>query len=71
MGYDIVIYIIYALRKVTLPEWLTGSPAIQQSGWSLTASVRIAQVTFFLLRPPVQASGHGQIYYKSSTVSLT
>ena len=47
MGYDIVIYIIYALCKVTLPEWLTGSPAIQQSGWSLTASVRIAQVTFF------------------------
>ena len=33
---------------VTLPEWLTGSPAIQQSGWSLTASVRIAQVTLFL-----------------------
>ena len=41
--------------QVTLPEWLTGSPAkyqdwyFERSGWSLTASVRIAQVTLFLL----------------------
>jgi hypothetical protein len=35
--------------QVTLPEWLTGSPAIQVacSGWALPASVRIAQVTNF------------------------
>jgi hypothetical protein len=34
---------------VTLPEWLTGSPAIfyATSGWALPASVRIAQVTLF------------------------
>ena len=33
---------------VTLPEWLTGSPAIiATSGWALPASVRIAQVTIF------------------------
>ena len=35
--------------NVTLPEWLTGSPAIRRlSGWALPASVRIAQVTTFL-----------------------
>ncbi|KAG2021313.1 hypothetical protein CC2G_006560 [Coprinopsis cinerea AmutBmut pab1-1] len=45
---------IYNIQEcqVTLPEWLTGSPAIdlrvRQSGWSLTACVRIAQVTHFL-----------------------
>jgi hypothetical protein len=42
-------YIVHISIVVTLPEWLTGSPAIySNSGWSLTASVRIAQVTLFL-----------------------
>ena len=39
-----------SLLEVTLPEWLTGSPAIAAvSGWALPASVRIAQVTLFVL----------------------
>ena len=41
--------ILMKSKYVTLPEWLTGSPAISiaASGWALPASVRIAQVTNF------------------------
>ncbi|KAG8213793.1 amino acid permease-domain-containing protein [Butyriboletus roseoflavus] len=62
---EIVIYDTFHAHMVTLPEWLTGSPATQQSGWSLTASVRIAQVTFFCCSSalcPARISEYDQIY---------
>ena len=47
-----VLHFVSTVGNVSLPEWLTGSPAIQQlSGCALHASVRIAQLTTFCTIP--------------------